>query len=107
MKTGRLLTRFSDRLARLDDPLFIFDLQFDLIVAPDEVAILNLTGFDRVFADLDPTGNEVPHHIADMKASLGTRLQAAAEARIEAVCRAKPGLARRLRRISRSHHLAA
>jgi hypothetical protein len=106
MGAGRLTTRLANRLVKLDDPLFIFDLQCDVIIAHDEVAILNLTSFDRVFADLDPTGAEVPHHLEAIDTKLAAKLDAAASARVEAVCRTKPGLARRLRRVARASHLA-
>lgn len=106
-KAGRLLTSFHDTLSRLEDPVLNFDFDFDLVVAPDELAILNTTAFQRVFADAAVAAAEVPGNVEQVTSELGVELEENAEQVVEDVCREKASLARRLRRIARLSHLEA
>jgi hypothetical protein len=54
LKAGRLrVAANGDTLARFEDPLFNFDFNFDLIIAPNEIAIFSVTAFNSVFADIE------------------------------------------------------
>jgi hypothetical protein len=42
-------TTTVNTLTKFDDPLFNFDLAFDLVVGFEDLAVLSLTAFDRLF----------------------------------------------------------
>lgn len=104
-KAGRLLTAFHQTLSRFDDPLFNFDFDFDLIVAPDEIAILSTTAFDRLFADLDLAAAQVPDQVAQFNAALGLPLAAGAAQFLSVTVQGRAALVRRFRRIAQAPYL--
>lgn len=106
MKAGRLpAAAQGNTLSRFDDPLFNFDLAFDLVVAPDEIAILKVGAFNTVFADLELAKAQVPEHVDAISAALGVKLASSAEGVLRTVCSEKPSLATRLRRLAHTDHL--
>jgi Domain of unknown function (DUF4868) len=104
-KTGRLVTAYRNTLSKFDDPIFNFDFDFDVIVAPDEIAILRMTAFERVFSDLDVLGAGVPDDISSLAADLGVEFSSTAADALTAACQQRATLARRLKRVARAAHL--
>ncbi len=103
--TGRLLTHFQGSLKRFTDPAFNFDFAFDLVIAPDEIAVLNLTAFESVFSDIEAAVANVPTEVAELNAELAIALRSDAQAMLAQLCRDKPSLAKRLRRVTALGHL--
>jgi hypothetical protein len=104
---GRLLLAYQNTLAHFDDPLFNFDLGFDLVIAEDEVVVLNTTAFDRVFADLDLAAAQVPDQVVRLEGELGIEFAPGAADFLATTARDRAALVRRLRRIAQSGHLPA
>jgi hypothetical protein len=104
---GRLLLAYQDTLSRVDDPLFNFDMTFDLVVAPDEIVVLSTTAFNRVFADLDLLGAQVPDQATQLNTDLGKKLSATGLEFLTTTCQSRPRLAQRLRRVAQAAHLAS
>jgi hypothetical protein len=107
IRAGRLLTAYHDTLARFDDPVFNFDLAFDLVIATDEIAVLSTTAFDRLFADLDLAAAQVPERVTELNAALGVNLSAPAVSFLETTVQSRAALTQRLRRIAGAEHLAS
>jgi hypothetical protein len=91
----------QEGLQKIDEPLFVFDEEFDLVVAPDEVAVLRLEAFHRMFADLHTIVAAAPanarligDHVPGMHDQAVDILAKAAENH--------PSLARRLQRLAKS-----
>lgn len=59
-KTGRIFTRFSDSLSRVDEPLFSFDRSVDLVVTRQALLISQLTAFEFLFKDEAIVLKQVP-----------------------------------------------
>jgi hypothetical protein len=100
-RTGGLMTLFGEQgLRRLEDPVFVFEAGFDLVISPDEVAVLRLEAFNRMFADLNTLALAAPANAGKIAGMVG---QVAPEA-VEALARAgaaRPSVARRLQRLAR------
>jgi hypothetical protein len=107
IRAGRLLTAYSNTLSRFDDPVFNFDLDFDLVIAPDEIAALSTTAFDRLFADVDLAAVQVPDQVNHLNAALGVNLSASATGMLTTSVQSRASLVRRLRRIAQLGHLGA
>lgn len=99
-KAGGLMTAFGQEgLRRLEDPVFVFEAGFDLIVSPDEVAVLRLEAFNRMFADLNTLATAAPANARTIADIVGRVAPAAVEALARAAA-ARPSLARRLQRLA-------
>jgi len=107
IRAGRLLTAYRDTLSRFTDPVFNFDLDFDLVIAPDEIAALSTTAFDRLFADLNLAAVQVPDQVTRLNAALGVNLSAGAADFLAATVQSRAALTQRLRRVAQSDHLGA
>jgi hypothetical protein len=57
---GHLSTLFGDGLTKLDDPILTFALDFDMVVTPEYVAVLDPAPFERLFRDIDSMKARVP-----------------------------------------------
>ncbi|MDA8395857.1 MAG: hypothetical protein M0T72_11605 [Candidatus Dormibacteraeota bacterium] len=51
--SGHLTTFFGDKLRRVAGPLLVFQQSFDMVVTKSAMAVLNATGFEVVFRDID------------------------------------------------------
>ncbi len=107
IRAGRLLTSFHNALTRFTDPVFNFDLDFDLVVSPEEIVVLSTTAFDRLFADIDLAAAQVPAQVVELNAALGVNLAAGAADFLSDTVRGRAALVRRFRRVARLDHLAA
>jgi hypothetical protein len=102
---GRMLSAYGDTLKKINDPVFIFDFQFDVIVASDEVAVLRTTAFQRVFADVNVVASEVPADVGALQSSLEVDLGAASSVALTAWCQDRLRMAARLKKLARQPHL--
>lgn len=102
---GRLLGVYGDGLAKLQDPVFMFDLFFDVVVASDEVAVLSTTQFQRVFADINVVASEVPGDVGTLEKAISITVTGASRTVLTDICQEKLRLAARLKKLSRQPHL--
>jgi hypothetical protein len=99
-RSGRLTTLFGQEgLSRLEDPVFVFEAGFDLVIGPDEVAVLRLEAFNRMFADLNTLALAAPANASKIAGLVGQVAPGAVEALARAAA-ARPSLARRLQRLA-------
>jgi hypothetical protein len=103
---GRLLGVYGDTLKRINDPIFNFDLQFDVIVAHDEVAVLKATAFQRVFADINVVATEVPAHVGTLQSALNVAVSFASTVVLTTSCQDRLRMAARLKKLARQPHLS-
>ncbi len=106
LKAGRLrVAANGNTLARFDDPLFNFDFNFDLIIAPNEIAILNVTAFNSVFADIELAKIHAGEHVTTITSSVIVSLSAPSEALFRKECEERASLANRARRLAHADYL--
>jgi hypothetical protein len=99
-RAGGLMTALGQQgLRRLEDPVFVFEAGFDLIMSPEEVAVLRLEAFNRMFADLNTLALAAPANARKVAGTVGRVAPAAVEALARAAA-ARPSLARRLQRLA-------
>lgn len=63
IKPGRLVTHFANRVEALENPVLIFDPDYDLIVSGGHAAYFTQTAFDRLFKDLSVLQKRLPSHV--------------------------------------------
>jgi hypothetical protein len=80
--------------------VFVLEAGFDLVVAPDQVAVLRIEAFNRMFADLHTLASAAPAN-AKLIAEVMPRMRAAAVEALAEAAAARPTLARRLARLAR------
>ncbi|HEY5287345.1 MAG TPA: hypothetical protein VIJ50_09595 [Solirubrobacteraceae bacterium] len=102
---GRLLGVYGDTLKRINDPVFNFDLEFDVVVAHDEVAVLRATAFQRVFADVNVVASEVPAHVETLQSALNVVVSPVSTIVLTASCQDRLRMAARLKKLARQPHL--
>jgi len=99
-RTGRLITMFGDRLIKVTAPVFAFGHDFDLVLTGDEMAILRLDAYLQLFTDIEVLTAAVPSFLEQVNSRVAVQLSSQARTVIEAECKAKPNLAKRLRKLS-------
>lgn len=104
LKTGRVLGLFGDVVTRIDDPVLVFENDFDLVVEGGEVAALTPGGLARLFVDLEIAAAAVPAHIAALK-TIPLQFAESALASISAACSKRRLLASRLQRLTQADHI--
>jgi hypothetical protein len=97
---GFLALLGQEGLQHLDDPVFVLEAGFDLVVAPDEVAVLRIEAFNRMFADLHTLASAAPVN-AKLIAEVMLRMRPGAVEALARAAAARPSLARRLARLAR------
>jgi hypothetical protein len=97
---GFLALLGQEGLQHLDDPVFVLEAGFDLVVTPDEVAVLRIEAFNRMFADLHTLASAAPANAKLIAEVMPLMKQAAVEALARAAA-TRPSLARRLARLAR------
>ena len=105
LKTGRVLGLLGDVVTRIDNPVLVFEHDFDLVVEGDEIAALSPGALARLFVDLEIAAAAVPAHIADLKA-IPLQFADGALANISAACSKRRLLASRLQRLTQADHIA-
>lgn len=106
LKAGRLrVAANGNTLARFDDPLFNFDFNFDLIIAPNEIAIFSVTAFNSVFADIELAKIHAGEHVTTITSGLVAPMSTASEALFREECETRASLANRVRRLAHADYL--
>jgi hypothetical protein len=105
LKTGRVLGLFGDVVTRIEEPVLVFEPDFDLVIDGDELAALKPSALSRIFVDLDIAAAAVPAHVADLKAS-GLRFADTSLEVIAAACTKRRLLAGRLQGLIQAQHLS-
>ena len=106
LKTGRLLGLFGDVVTRIEDPVLVFEYDFDLVIEGDEIAALRPTALARLFVDLDVAAAAVPAHVAELRTSSLTFSDDALTA-IATACTKRRLLAGRLKALLETSHLSS
>lgn len=100
-KPGGLMALFGQEgLQHLEDPVFVLEAGFDLVITPDEVAVLRLETFNRMFADLNTLAAAAPAN-AKLISEVVRQMDPAAVEALGKAAAARPSLARRLQRLTR------
>lgn len=101
-KTGKLMTLLGQEgLQRLEEPLFVFDEGFDLVLTPERVAVLRLEAFNRMFADLNTLAASAPAN-AKLVADAVSQMTPEAVQALSDAASERPSLARRLQQLTRA-----
>jgi hypothetical protein len=101
-KVGGFTALFGQEgLRRLEDPVFIFEADFDLVVSAEEIAILRLEAFNRMFADLNALALAAPANAEKIAQIIGQVSPPAVDALVRAA-HARPSIARRLQRLAQT-----
>lgn len=104
LKTGRLLGLFGDVVTRIEDPVLVFERDFDLVIDGGELAVLSPTALSRLFVDLDVAESAVPVHLAELGKSQLKFADGALDA-IETACKKRRLLAGRLQVLLEAKHI--
>lgn len=106
LKAGRLrVAANGNTLARFDDPLFNFDFNFDLIIAPSEIAIFNVAAFNSVFADIELAKIHADEHVTTITSNVVAQLSGPSETLFRKECGERTALANRVRRLAHVDYL--
>ena len=104
LKTGRVLGLFGDVITHIEEPVLVFEPDFDLVIEGTELAALKPNALPRLFADLEVAAAAVPAHLAELGKSglkfAGTTLDV-----IAAACSKRRLLAGRLQSLIQAKHL--
>lgn len=102
--SGHFLTSFGDRLRRIEGPLLVFKRNFDIVVSPSGIAVLDAAAFEAVFRDVDTMRDRIPawsRHIVD-----ALPLGPETADRLQAACLGNLRLARQARSIFERNQLS-
>jgi hypothetical protein len=100
-KPGRLVAMYSDRLSRIEQPVFAFPEDFDLVLADEDLAVLRSEAYLSLFTDIEVLRRAVPRLVNSLSGKLQIELLPASLKVIQQQCALKPSLAKRLRRLTR------
>lgn len=64
--SGRIFTTLGETLVRVDEPIFGFDDEVDLVVAGDQMAIFSTASFRAIFRDNEQLRAQVPAWIEEI-----------------------------------------
>lgn len=102
-RAGRFLAVGRERLAKLDDPVFAFAHDFDLVLGPGWAAILNQSQFERLFKEAGLVNRHIATWISGITAHIP--MSPSDSAALTEVALRDSRTWRRLRDIKRSDHL--
>lgn len=100
---GKFWTVFGDSLRKLDEPLFVFDALFDMVLVKDGIAALNLPAFTQIFRDLTVMTGRLPVYVDHIAQYLP--LANDGSVRLLAKCAQNSRVASRARSIFEKGHL--
>jgi hypothetical protein len=106
LKTDRLLGLLGQDVTRIEDPVLIFEPDFDLIIEGNELAALTPTALRRLFIDLDVAAAAVPAHVAELRRLRRLRFPESTLETIAKACAKRRLLAGRLQSLIQTEHLA-
>lgn len=99
-RPGRLLAVYSDRLSRIEQPVFAFSEVFDLVLAGKDLAVLRSEAYLSLFTDIEVLREAVPRLVTRLSNKLQIELSGPSLKIIEEQCALKASLAKRLRRLA-------
>ncbi len=105
LKTGRVFGMLGQTVTRVEDPILVFEPDFDLVIDQDEIASLAPNAIMRLFADVEIAAAAVPDHV-DTLAALPIALSEAVQTMIISACSQRRTLARRLELLVQQPHIA-
>jgi hypothetical protein len=95
-----------DVVTRIEDPVLMFEQDFDLVIEGDELAALRPTALARLFVDLDVAAAAVPAHVAELGTS-PLKFGGDALRIIATACTKRRLLAGRLQSLIQTNHLGS
>ncbi|RIJ12743.1 Kiwa anti-phage protein KwaB-like domain-containing protein [Clavibacter nebraskensis] len=96
----------SDKLSKLEEPIFRIDYYFDFVIQGDNIAIWNVDNFLKMFGDMDALTNAVPAYVESIEQSLDFGLSSPVKESVLSLGRGSPRMAQQIRRISRLAYLS-
>jgi len=103
-KPGWGLFEFGDTLTTIDNPVFVVESSFDLILRPDVIDILRPAVFENLFYEMTGVDAKIRGWVTSISRALPMDRMTAGL--LTAACRTKPRLRRRLQAIQERGHLA-
>jgi hypothetical protein len=103
-KPGAVIATLGETLSKVDEPVFVLEAQFDLVVFTGGVAVLNATPFETLFRGAPELGERIPIWAKAISDQLP--VAAGGTDRLIDAGRRNSRLARRLRSIYEQGHLA-
>jgi hypothetical protein len=105
LRKAKYFFRYDGTLRLTAVPDFTLDQQGDLIVTPDEIAILNNAVFDHLFSDIRALLNDVPVNVVALQQTFSLLPFSSESVKaLEAVCATRPRLAARLQQLARCEY---
>lgn len=104
-RPGKILTTLGDVLSRIDDPVFVLEHRFDLVVLERGLAVINPVAFETLFRGAPGLVRRIPEWARAITDHLPVA-DGGAERLVEA-CVRDSRLARRLRAIHEQGHLSS
>lgn len=103
LRRGKWFTSFADALVKVDDPIFSFDDQVDLIFQDDVVLILSQTAFAMLFRSNEELTAQVPRWVKALEAHVPITKKGAKRLQVRALRDSR--IKRRLEAIVTRGHL--
>jgi hypothetical protein len=96
----------SDKLSKLEEPIFRIDYYFDFVIQGDNVAIWNVDNFLKMFGDVEALIHAVPAFVDSILTTLPFEFSSTAKEFVVSLGHKSPRVAQQLRRISRLAYLS-
>lgn len=104
LKAGRVFGLFGEVITEIEDPILVFESDFDLVIDGDEIAAMRANALPRLFADLEIASAAVPSHLDELRGS-GLSFAEESLTLIAAACAKRRLLAGRLQNLVHANHL--
>ena len=105
LKSGRVFGLFASTLTKIDEPILIFDPNFDLVASGDDLVALTPHAIVRLFADVEVATSAVPDYVQALQ-GLPIGLPTATLTAIQEACGHRRLLARRLADLLDQPHIS-
>jgi len=102
-KPGVRFLEFGDTLSRLESPVFVMDDKFDLIIRPEEIAILDATFFLNLFYSVSGIDERIDNMVEEALANLP--IDEDTEVMLVDLCRGRKRYQSKLAKIVASGHM--
>ncbi|MGH3973810.1 MAG: hypothetical protein ACRDS9_10870 [Pseudonocardiaceae bacterium] len=99
-RPGRLVAIYADRLSRVEQPVFAFSDDFDLVLAGTDLAVLRAEAYLSLFTDIEVLRNAVPGLVTRLSQQINIDIPDSSLTVLEERCALKPSFAKRLRRLA-------
>lgn len=99
-RPGRLVAIYADRLSRVEQPVFAFPDDFDLVLAGADLAVLRAEAYLSLFTDIEVLRNAVPGLVTRLSQRINVDIPDASLTVLQKQCALKPSFAKRLRRLA-------